>query len=61
MAELLAGSALLIIILCVALFWNLIVAIMARRRGRSGLGWFVLSLIIDPLIAMIILLCIGDR
>lgn len=64
MAEILGiltGSAVFIIILILGFFWNLLVAYMAAKRGRSSLGWFVLSLCIRPLIAMIILLCIGDR
>ena len=59
--EYLLASGLLFVILGIVFFWNLLIAYMARRRGRSGLGWFILSFLIDPIIAMIILICIGDR
>lgn len=59
--EYLLASGFLIVILIIVFFWNLLIAFLARRRGRSGLGWFILSFIIDPIIAMIILLCIGDK
>lgn len=32
----------------------------ARKRGRSGIGWFLLACVISPYIALIILACIGD-
>lgn len=32
----------------------------ASKKGRSGLGWFLLSLLISPLISAIILACLKD-
>ena len=32
----------------------------ARKRGRSGFGWFLLACIISPYISLIILACLGD-
>lgn len=31
-----------------------VVAVIAGARGRSGLGWFVLSLLLSPLIGLIL-------
>jgi hypothetical protein len=36
------------------LFLAVLVGIVARGRGRSGFGWFVLAVIITPLIAFIL-------
>lgn len=39
------------------LFWVLfaaVVAIVASSRGRSGFGWFLLAVIISPLLAIIL-------
>jgi len=33
----------------------IVVAVGAAARGRSGLGWFVLAMIISPLLAVILL------
>lgn len=33
---------------------------MARRRGRSAIGWILLFLIISPLWGVIVLLVLGD-
>ena len=44
-------------------FWlvlSLIPAVMASKRGRSGGGWFVISLLISPLLGTIIVLAIRD-
>lgn len=40
--------------LCIA------VAFLAAKRGRSGLGWFVLSLVISPLLGFVFLLVLRD-
>ncbi|MCQ2286893.1 MAG: hypothetical protein MJZ76_08480 [Bacteroidales bacterium] len=57
----LLGSSAVVIFFVIVFFWDLLVAIMARKRGRSGLGWFIVSLFTSPLLSMIVLLCIGDR
>lgn len=36
-----------------------IVGIAASRRGRSGLGWFALSVVISPLLAGLLMLALG--
>jgi phosphotransferase system glucose/maltose/N-acetylglucosamine-specific IIC component len=39
----------------------IVIGIAAARRGRSGLGWLVASLIVSPLIAAILLALLPDR
>lgn len=39
----------------------ILAAVMARKRNRSVFGWFLLSLIIMPLMAILILLVIGPK
>ena len=38
-----------------------VVAVFAARRGRSGFGWFVLALLISPLLAGLLCLALGSR
>lgn len=41
----------------IVLIWivcAILVAVVANNRGRSGLGWFLLALIISPLLALIV-------
>ena len=41
------------------LFWlgfSLVVGVLASNRGRTGIGWFFLSLVISPLIAGLLVL-----
>ena len=42
------------------LFWIHIPATMARNRGRSALGWVLLTWVLSPLWIIIILLILGD-
>lgn len=42
------------VLLCIA------VALLAGKRGRSGGGWFLFSLVISPLLGFIFLLVIKD-
>ena len=44
----------------VLLFWVIIPVNMATKRGRSGFGWFVFTLIITPIWTIIILAILGD-
>lgn len=47
----------------VAIAWiifSVLIIVFAGSKGRSGCGWFILSLIISPLLAFIILACLGD-
>jgi len=39
--------------------FSVIVAIIAANRGRSGFGWFVLSLLLSPLLMGILVLALG--
>jgi hypothetical protein len=43
------------------LFLALVVAVAAGTRGRTGLGWFILSVILSPLIGLILVLVLPDR
>jgi hypothetical protein len=46
------------------LFWffvSILVAVFASSRNRSGFGWFLLSLIISPLITFIFLAILPKR
>jgi len=37
-----------------------VTASVARKRGRSGIGWFLLACVISPYISLIVLACIGE-
>ena len=39
-------------------FFSAIVAIAAKARGRTGVGWFLLSIIISPLFALILVMAL---
>ena len=41
--------------------WALIPAFMAQKKGRSFFGFYVLSLLISPLITMIIAACVSNK
>jgi hypothetical protein len=46
-----------------AIFWvgfAIIVGIFASRRGRSGFGWFLLSALISPLLAGLLVLVLAN-
>ena len=42
------------------LFWIHIPAKMARTRGRSALGWVLLTCVLSPIWTIILLLILGD-
>ena len=42
------------------LFWVRIPAQMARSRGRSALGWVLLTWMLTPMWTIILLLIVGD-
>lgn len=45
-----------------ALLWlllSVLVGVAAGRRNRDGFGWFVLSVLISPLVAAFLLLALG--
>lgn len=39
---------------------SFVVYAVANNKGRSGCAWFFISLLLSPLIAFIVLLCVGD-
>lgn len=41
-------------------FWVRLPAQMARKRGRSALGWVLLTWILSPIWTAILLLIVGD-
>jgi len=41
------------------IFLSILVGVFASSKKRSGVGWFLLSLIISPLIAFVIVLVAG--
>jgi hypothetical protein len=46
----------------IALFWlavSIIVGVAANTRGRSGAGWFALSIVISRILAGLLLLALG--
>ena len=42
------------------IFWIHIPANMARNRGRSALGWVILTWILQPLWTIVLLAILGD-
>jgi hypothetical protein len=38
-----------------------VVGVAANSRGRSGFGWFVLAVVISPLLAGLLVLALGRR
>jgi hypothetical protein len=47
--------------LAIWFIFSIIVAVIARSKGRSGPGWFVLSLVISPLLACILVLALKAK
>ena len=43
-----------------SVLWALLPGFIAKKKGRSFLGYFLLSLVISPLITTIIVLCLSD-
>ena len=50
----------ILIPLGIYLGFYILVAIMAAKRQRSQLGWILISILITPLFAAILLLVLGD-
>lgn len=40
---------------------SIIIGILASNKNRSGFGWFILSLLISPLLSAIILMVAGEK
>jgi type VI protein secretion system component VasK len=49
-----------LLILAYFLLFPILVAKAARNRGRSGALWFLLSLLISPVLTVLLLLAMGD-
>lgn len=48
----------------ILLFWIIfavVVGIAASNRGRSGFGWFLLSILLSPLLGLILVLVLPDQ
>ena len=59
--DLLFGFAFAAVLLIAALWFCIILPYeMAEDRGRSGIGWVLVSLIFSPIAAIVILWLIGD-
>jgi hypothetical protein len=41
--------------------FSIAIGILASRRGRSGIGWFLFSLILSPLLGLIFVLVLPRR
>jgi hypothetical protein len=52
--------AILLILLAIMMLISLIPYNMAEKRGRSKTGWFLFSIFLSPLLAVLILACLGD-
>ena len=52
-----------IVVLALAyfLFIPTCVALVAKKKGRHGLVWFLLSIFINPIIALLLLIALGDK
>ena len=50
----------LLISLGIYIAFCLIPASMAKKRGRSGFGWFFCSLFLTPIVGIFIVACLGD-
>ena len=45
-------------ILMFALIFDVVVGVIANSRGRSGIGWFVLSVLFSPILMLILVLAL---
>ncbi|MEP3351506.1 MAG: zinc ribbon domain-containing protein [Marinomonas sp.] len=43
------------------LFFCVIIGVVASKKGRSGIGYFLLSTILSPLVGIIVILVVGDN
>ena len=49
-----------IFVFIVWIVFSIMVTAVASAKGRSGCAWFFISLIISPLLAIIVIACLGD-
>jgi len=57
-------EALLVALLAALPLWlsfSLAVAVYARRKSRSGVGWCLAALVLSPLVAALFIAAAGDR
>ncbi len=47
-------------IIIASVVFSALVGLLANSKGRSGIGWTVLCLLISPILGVIILLIVGD-
>lgn len=50
-----------VIALAYFLFIPTCVALVAKKKGRHGLVWFLLSIFINPIVALLLLIALGDK
>ena len=50
-----------LIALAYFLFIPTCVALVAKKKGRHGLVWFLLSIFINPIVALLLLIALGDK
>ena len=50
----------IIFLVVLFLFLPICIGIAAQTKGRSGFGWFLLSILIGPLFSMLLLLITGE-
>ena len=43
------------------LFLSILAGWLARRRGRSGIGYFVLSMVASPFAGIVVVLILGQK
>lgn len=49
------------IALAYLLFIPTCVALVAKKKGRHGLVWFLLSIFINPIVALLLLIALGEK
>ena len=50
--------------ICIALAWFVLCAAvmpLAKSRGRNWFGWFIVAVVLSPVLAVILLLCCENR
>ena len=60
MIDIITGFGLIVGLVIIVYFWCILPARMARKRGRSKLGWVLLAWCISPLWVYILLAILGD-
>src|SRR5215467_4165912 len=54
------GSTMVVLVVFFWLGFSLAVAVAANSKGRSGLGWFFLAILISPLLAGLFVLAVRN-